>query len=285
MKKVFNSSIDVIHLFAQRTQDEARCSNVFFYNNKIYSYGYHYVLGEFLDDTTILINDTGYSNTTSKHIYQITSATWQYKQFFTTKCELDQVYFQVTKWVNALANARKPEIYISNILSLWESMNEFIDYTKKKEIKKKTSYKWIKNVVKNIESNKEEYIDKLNAQKKKDLQKEKQQYIKDKNKFLKDWYNHETNYFYTSSKFHKKCDFVRINIDNTKVETSQGVKIDIDEAINLYKLIDNGVNIKGAKIGYYKVTSLSDSLVIGCHSIDLESMHKVGKQLLKLNAI
>jgi len=281
MRKVFNSSSDVIHLFAQRTQDEARCSNVFFRGDKIYSYGYHYVLGDFLDENTILINDTGYSSTTSKHIYQLTAATRQYKQFFVTHCQLKEVYEQVVKNVDSLANARKPEIYISNILSLWESMNEFIEYRKLKQIKKSTEYKWIKNVVKNIEADKDNYLDNVRKHKKKELEQAKKKYIKDKNEFLKGWYNHEKNHFYTSSKFHKKSDFVRVNQDNTQVETSQGVRIDIDEARNLYKLIDMGVDIKGMKIGYYKITSLKDSLVIGCHDIDLESMHKVGKQLLK----
>ena len=47
MKKVFSSSTDVMHLFAQRSQQEARTSsgNVFYYNDKIYSYGHHYLLG------------------------------------------------------------------------------------------------------------------------------------------------------------------------------------------------------------------------------------------------
>jgi hypothetical protein len=282
MKKVFNNSKDVIHLFAQRTQDEARCSNVFFRGDRIYSYGHHYVLGDFLDEKTILINDTGYSNTTNKHIFQLTLATRQYKQFFVNQCQLKQVYEQVVKHVDSLGNARKPEKYVSEILSLWDSMNEFIEYRKLKQIKKSTEYKWIKNVVKRIESDKDNYLDDVKKHKKKELEKDKKQYIKDKNQFLQSWYNHEKNYFYTQSKFHKKSDFVRVSEDNKLVETSQGVKIDINEAINLYRLIDMGVDIKGMKIGYYKITSLKDSLVIGCHDIDLESMHKVGKQLLKI---
>ena len=60
MKRVFTNSYDVIHLYAQRSQDEGRCSNVFFYGDKIYSYGHHYLLGEFIDDgKAIIINDEG----------------------------------------------------------------------------------------------------------------------------------------------------------------------------------------------------------------------------------
>ena len=85
MKRVFNSSVDVMHVYAQRSQSDARCSNVFFEYDRIYSYGRHYLLGEFIDDgKAIVINDTGYSVTTSKHIYQLIQATRQYKQFFTS---------------------------------------------------------------------------------------------------------------------------------------------------------------------------------------------------------
>jgi len=73
MKTVYSKSSDVIHLFAQRTQEEGRCSNVFFNcKERIYSYGSHYLLGEFIrnkkKDLAIWINDDGYSVTTAKHI-------------------------------------------------------------------------------------------------------------------------------------------------------------------------------------------------------------------------
>ena len=77
MKKVFSSNYEVIHTFAQRTHPEGRnsSSSVFFEGDKIYSYGYHYLLGEFLDTNTILINDKGYGNSTSKHISILMGAT------------------------------------------------------------------------------------------------------------------------------------------------------------------------------------------------------------------
>ena len=63
MKKVFSSNYDCVHTFAQQTHPEGKTSNrnLFFEHDKIYSYGYHYELGRFLDDETILINDEGFS--------------------------------------------------------------------------------------------------------------------------------------------------------------------------------------------------------------------------------
>ena len=57
MKKVFRSSDEAIHIFAQQSQSEGRYKNVFFKDTKIYSYGYHYLLGEFIDKNTIEGND------------------------------------------------------------------------------------------------------------------------------------------------------------------------------------------------------------------------------------
>ena len=96
MKRVFNTSSEVIHLFAQRAQHEARCGNVFFDNiDEIYSYGHHYLLGKFIDFNTILINDNGYSVTTSKHIRELDSATRHKKQYFTTLCNIDNVHSSI----------------------------------------------------------------------------------------------------------------------------------------------------------------------------------------------
>ncbi len=72
IKRVFPNHAEVIHRWANQTQDEARCKNVFFNGKSIFSYGSHYELGrliEFNGKTVAVINDTGYSNTTSKHIH------------------------------------------------------------------------------------------------------------------------------------------------------------------------------------------------------------------------
>ena len=99
MKTVFSSNYDVIHAFAQQNQYEGRnqTQSVFFYNNKIYSYGHHYLLGEFIDKNTIVINNKGYSNSTSKHISILIGATRQYKQYFLTMNKIVQTIDKVSK--------------------------------------------------------------------------------------------------------------------------------------------------------------------------------------------
>lgn len=275
MKTVFSNAYDVVHTYAQRTQDHGRSSNVFFHGNKIYSYGYHYLLGEFIDDNTILINNKGYSNTTSKHIHLLIGATRQYKQFFTNTCDIALVHTKVLILKDKLARARKPENYINEILHLWTYINEYIQYTKNKNTPKDVRYKEIKKIVKAIQDQPQEYKNKLaEAKKKQELAKKRKEDKELKEKLTK-FNNYEIDWFRISDK-----DYLRLSIDGNNVETSQRVKVSVDEAKTLYKLICNGVDIKGHRIGNYIVNSINGTLKIGCHNIDIKSVHKVGKQLV-----
>lgn len=77
MKRVFGSNQQVEHLWANQSQAEGRASTVFFEGKSIYSYGYHYELGRMVTykgKTVAMINTTGYSSSTSKHISQTFSA-------------------------------------------------------------------------------------------------------------------------------------------------------------------------------------------------------------------
>ena len=275
MKTVFSNAQDCVHAFAQRQQPQGRSGNVFFYSDKIYSYGYHYLLAEFIDDKTILINDSGYSSTTSKHISYVTSGTRQYKQFFTTRCEIGLVYSQVLSLQDKLANARKPENYINGILSLWDSLNEYVKHIKSKNIPKDTRYKAIKAIVKHLNIDSVQYQQKLADAKKKDEAAKKRKEAKQIKESLTKWYKYEINSFRVGD-----TDYLRLSQDGSTVETSQHVKVSTEEARTLYKAICNDVDIVGHRISNYIVNSINGRLKIGCHNIDMDSVHKVGKQLI-----
>jgi hypothetical protein len=276
MRTVFSNTHDCIHAFAQRQTPHGKASSVFFYGDKIYSFGYHYLLAEFIDDNTIVINDRGYSNTTSKHISYVIGGTRQYKQFFTTKCEIGLVYSQVLSLQSNLAAARKPENYINGILSLWDSLNEYVKYIKSKNIPKDTRYKAIKAIVKHLNVDSVQYQQKLADAKKKDQAAKKRKEAKQIKEALTKWYNYEVNSFRIGD-----TDYLRLSLDGENVETSQYVKVSIDEARTLYQLICKGVDITGHRISNYIVNSINGRLKIGCHNIDMDSVHKVGKQLIK----
>jgi hypothetical protein len=281
MKKVFTKSEDVIHLFAQQDQYEARCSNVFFYGEKIYSYGHHYLLGEFLDEFTILINDSGYSVTTAKHIRQIIWATSQYKQFLKTETDLDSVYYEIKENQKKLTRARKPEMYINRINYLFEKYVEFAEYKRKKlKLGKRyfsayanDKFKEVRSLVKQLE--KENGLESLQEFQRKETKKRKAREAKEIKKNLVKFLNYEINSFRIGEE-----DFLRLSQDGEKVETTQGVKVFVNSAKILYKMILAGQDIKGHRIDGFTVTSINGTLKIGCHNINMESVHKVGKQIM-----
>lgn len=294
MKKVFTSSIEVCHLFAQRTQDEARTStrNLFFDNkDKVYSYGYHYLLAEFINDETILINNIGYSNTTSKHISQITQATRQYKQHFFKDICLQNVYNRIKEASQKLINARKKEVYSLEIINAYESFisfvkefKKFVNYssyysgyslTSENELKNSDKFKEIKKIYLQISKNKEQFIEAGKERIKREKERAKEKLKKDLEKF----FNYEINYINTRD---LQEDFLRISEDKTQIETTQQIKIDINEAKTLYRLIKEGKDIRGHKIGYYVVISLNGVLKVGCHNINRNNLTEIGEQIINL---
>jgi len=263
MKRVFTSSSDVMHVFAQRSQEEGRCSNVFFEGDKIYSYGRHYLLAEFIDANTIVINDiNGYSRTTGKHIAQIRQATRQYKQFFTSTCRGVDVVPRLKELYDKLPRARNKAQYINEINNIFSKYVEYLDYRKAKK-RGNEYYKEAKKIHKLVNSMDVEAI----------LKKEKERQDKEKAKKIEKFMNYDVDYLYGMD-----VDYVRISKDKTQVETSQRVKVSIDEARLLYKMIKQGKDIKGHKIGYYTVISVNGVLTIGCHKI--KNFKEIGEQIL-----
>lgn len=278
MKTVFTNSA-VTHLFAQQTQSEGRSSNIFFNGKKIYSYGYHYLLGEFIENKkkqkAILINDKGYSSTTSTHISDLKQATRQYKQFFETESNVDCVLKSIESNVNKLITARKKELYIIPSQKLFESLNEFIKWQDNKITLKTEQYKKIVKLMKVINGdNLTEYLEKESKRIKSEAKKEAKKQLQKLNENIEKFYNYDTDRVYNNNQ-----DYVRISTDGENVETSQNVKVSRKEAKVLYNLITNKKDIKGFVIGGYTVISINGTLTIGCHQININSINRIGNQL------
>jgi hypothetical protein len=269
MKTVFTNT-ETIHTFAQQTQYEGRNAgnSIFFEGNKIYSYGYHYLLGEFLDSNTILINDKGYSNTTSKHISILRWATGQHKQYYTTKTDLQYVYGSINALKIKLSKARKPQIYINEITSLWDSLNAFIGDRGAKETKKQKEYKEIKKFISSLEN-----LGTLDQLKEWGKEQQRQKKLKEQKTLkekLQKFLAHEISYFRIGGK-----DYLRLSKDQKYIETSQGVKIEMSEAKRYLKLLQSGNSMRGEKISHYTTINFDSLLRIGCHNIDKKQIEYI----------
>lgn len=279
MKTVFTNSSDVIHLFAQRTQDKARCSNVYFNDlNHIYSYGQHYLLGKFItndkNELAIVINNTGYSVTTSKHIREISQATRQYKQFFELSSNGKKVLNQLELLAEKLQCARKPELYINPALSLYDQYIKFLNWSGR------FSYELdqINEVIKIFKG--ADYSEYLQAKNKAIKRAEQKRIRNEKKQFknnLQKFYNYELDYLYNNCSHE---DYLRISKDGLFIETSQRIKVNIEEAKILYRLIEAKKDIKGFVIGNYTVISINGVLKIGCHNINMNDVHRIGRLIV-----
>ena len=266
MKTVFNNT-DCVHTFAQRTQQTGRTSNnnIFFEGDSIYSYGYHYELGRFLDDKTILINDEGYSVSTGKHIALLIGATSHYKQYYKTKVNIHLVFDEIMHLKNKLAKARKPQMYISRIYERWNSFNEYINERKRTELTKEKKYKEMLLFVNSLQN--ETSIQDLKDWAKEEAKKKREKQKKQLAEKLQKFKEYKTDYFRID-----KNDYLRLSKCAQFVETSQGVKIDIEEAKRYLKLLKSGVMMRGQKIGNYTTISFDKLLRIGCHNISKDEI-------------
>lgn len=288
MKKVFNNS-EICHVFAQQSQNEGRTSNnnIFFYDNKIYSYGYHYKLAEIIENNTIIINNTGYSNSTAKHINLITNATRQYNQFFYSDICLNNVYNSIISASKKIITARFKERYANLIISKFESLisfaNEFNkvvkanNYTQDSfltliELKQNEQFREIETIHNEIAKDKDKFIAAGKERERKEKEKKQKQF----NESLEKFFNYELNYITLKT----DTDYLRISQDKTMIETTQGVKIPIQEAKKLYLMIQEGKDIKGYRISNYTVISINGTLKIGCHKIDIKNVHEIGQILI-----
>jgi hypothetical protein len=299
MKKVFSSNPQLCHKFNEQSQAEGRASNMFFEGDTIYSYGRHYILGEFLTPDLIVINDVGYSSSTSKHISILTSATRDKTQIFTMRAEPQKVANQIEANFSKLAHARKPEKYISEIIYLYEGFvkscnklggvlhtNRFDgSYSVKPLEEKNVHIDYMREIYEGF--NTKEQAERLAKIKKEDkVARERQREIRKKQaereqqrkaEQVEKFYNYETNYVSGLEN-----ELLRLSNCGNYIETSQRAEIPLNEAQRYYKILKSGANMRGQKIAQYITKSFDEVLQIGCHKIDKQEAQRIGELILNL---
>ena len=118
---------ETIKTYLEQWHTHGQSANIFFEFSCIYSYGYHYILGKFLDDDLLIINDTGYSATTSKHIHLLrdTANELNINNYSVSSVELNSVYSELKYLETKLHKARKPKLWYNRIHSLYTNWFKF----------------------------------------------------------------------------------------------------------------------------------------------------------------
>tara|TARA_R100000278_G_scaffold78633_1_gene60998 strand:- start:692 stop:1645 length:954 start_codon:yes stop_codon:yes gene_type:complete len=314
MKRIYNSNAQVFHLFANKLQDEAKTStrNVFFNKDSIYSYGYHYKLGLHLDNNAMLINNKGYSITTSKHISELSQASRHKTIFYSQNVLIYEVLPRLEDYAKKVVNARKEvtkAYYIDMLNYIYNSFVDFQKYcidnkinkiiwSKENRInlivdKRSKEYKRVNFIYDSIKGNIKELESQIKAANEKQKKKEKQRQ-KEQTKLFRD----------------NKITFARLNFDLLKlvemhshtanhdrqedfyIATSQNVKLSIEESNEAIKKLEQinynadliNKHLKGQRIKYYTITGAKqNALIVGCHKVKFEEIKRIKKQLIKYN--
>jgi hypothetical protein len=307
MKNVFSTSSEIMHLFANKHQQSAtnQSRNAYFNSDGLFSYGSHYQLAKHLQGGAIIINDSGYSVTTSKHIGEIQGASRHKKQFFSSSVLLDEVLPTIESLLKKLPKARQRKLeYIASIKGLFNSFQNFQMYCKENKInklfwsnnnilrpiidKRSKEYKRLLHIVLNMQN-----LDILESEVKEAKAKQDKKEKAKQKKLIKSYRDGKSNFVRLD------YDLLSLRYDGKAitndliffVHTSQNVKLTLEEGQKIISSLEalqyneDAINkhLKGAKIGYYTLTrAQNNALVIGCHKIRFEEIKRLKKNINKL---
>jgi hypothetical protein len=282
MKKVFSDQSKVAHLWANKVQDEATNSGrSFFFNREtIYSYGHHFPIAKHVQDQDgkdyVLFTERGYSNTTSKHI-AITRGACNHKDIVYCyspesgpNINFDHWLKNIEAEIDKLARARKPELYLNNIENVATKVKRYSQYTgnaipeKLIEAMKITD----KDQYAGYQENRIEQAKKAQKQAEIELQARHKEE-------LEKWQNFETSRLYLRD----GSDYLRVNSENDRIETTQAVHIPNEIARRLWLAIKENTLKVGDKILYYNVDKADKIVKIGCHTFKRSYLLEFGAKL------
>lgn len=277
MKRVFSNSDQVIHLWANQSQSDAKSKNVFFSGKKIYSYGYHYELGRLVEVngiTVALINDSGYSVTTSKHIYRAWSAVSHMPRVkvsrdFDLKSGLLATQDKLINEVFGLFNQKK---FYGDKYSL-SNDNEYLIY-QIEDFNLVCNKLGFSQLVLNIPTELVELIEehaKFRIQR--NIELNSVDNLKRKNELALKRAEKQVLVWRTGGPLVDAVRKIRpmiLRVKDNEVQTSGGASVPLDHALRLLKRIESGSAKQGTQVGHFKLDSVSgDNVKIGCHTISL----------------
>ena len=200
-------------------------------------------------------------------------ATSHYNQFFKTMVDIDYIYNHVFNYLKPkLAKARKPEKYTNEIFTLWNSLNGYINHRKETKTRRRKEYKQLLKFVDSLQD--DNALESLREWAKKEKEKKQRKEKRTLKEKLNKFYKYEIDFFRIGG-----LDYLRRSENGQYIETSQGVKIDIEEARRYYNILSSGANMRGERISNFITKSFNDLLTIGCQNISKEQINKISKLL------
>lgn len=284
-KTVFPTG-EIAHLWANKIQDEARNSGGNFYFNKhtIYSYGYHFPIAKHIEnkkgEKAILMTFRTYSNTTAKHLHEVSAAISHKNVIMCYRPDSDHeenfanFRGKIKNELSGLSTARKPEKYIEPAKRWYEHLKEYCEFFDVKIPKD------ITQLIESADSGKyKEYLIKEQARIKKENAAIERKRIAAIKQSVIDWQAGKEVYVLDHGTY------LRVNDGN--IETSKGIKIPLPVAHRVYKQYLAKVEAGGCtgncgdwKVLEYTVSAATkDNFVIGCHNIQANEIKRIADLL------
>jgi hypothetical protein len=280
MKKVFTDISQVAHLWANQLQDEARNSGNFYFNGKtIYSYGGHFPIAKHIEvngQKAVLFTTRGYSNTTARHI----SVTRQAANHLNViKCNNPNATHgeNFNSWkIDAeltaakLPKAKKPEKYLNELEYINSQANKYAQFFG-------VEIPAILSAILSIKDKNEytAYHDQKTAILEAERLKKEAELKKQHKKALIDWKAGKTHRLYTRI----ETDYLRLNKEAARIETTQAVQIPMELAKRLFYSIKENTLKVGDKVLNFEVNEVGAKIKIGCHTFTKKYLLQFGAQI------
>jgi hypothetical protein len=259
------------HVWAQQEKVSGKASNMFFEGKSIFSYGHHFEIARFINDSVVLFTTQGYSNSTAKHKNHVLNAI-RHKQVICVpyvdaqhKKNIEYFESEAAALAKAAKNAKKNgDLHLSNLSRLCDGHRDYIKLFKLKFKALSVSDFINEDDLKVIEKKSLEYIEK-----------EKQRHAKEAEKHWQklnlwiDGADVDTFGFYTLP--------VRLRIKDDYIETSHGAKVSLEDAKKFwYDYLRQNIKA-GYRVGDFTIDSIElDTFKIGCHEIPHKEVNRIG---------
>lgn len=271
----------VAHAWANQAQDEARVpgnGNFYFDGKTIYSYGRHFPIAKHVENAkgekAVLFTTRRYSNTTSKHISIVRSASNHLNKIYcyspdnSHEGNFERFQKEIEAIAPALTVARKPEKYLNEIDQVSDKVKkyaEFFDLTIPETLQ----------AAMNI-SSKEGYLgyaEKKRIAAEAKRKREEKEYRKKHKEELTKWLSGELPYLYLRD----GQDYLRIK--DGRIQTSQRVELPIELGKRLYQQVKENLLKVGDKVLQFEVNEVGALYRIGCHTFTRKYLLQFGATL------
>lgn len=315
-KLVYKNISEIAHLWAHQSQSEARCSNAYYEETIIYSYGKHFPIARIDTDKRgnkiVLFTLDTYSSTTAQHIRDVASACSHMEKLYMVdvprwgdpRHDVNIKYWtnKIQQHVSKIPKARDNKEYlVREAGSYIEALNKYIQHYKlkldkeaKKIVKSADPALWEEDIKlfkekKAIrEAYLEEHWDKVQEKRKVDREKRiEAKRIAEEKKYAEDiekWRNGEG--YAMAWRYKTPHSLLRYNESENRVETSKSVQVPVEAAKRLYNRINKVIAAGGCietcpdKILNYQVREITkERLVVGCHNIPMVEVQRIAQQL------